>query len=69
MVEEKQPEPEAQVVVKRPFGFFGRKKSTPMAPEVKRPAPQARPQPSGDLFGDDMEDELEIPSFLRRQNR
>jgi len=69
VAEEQSAEREPQVVVKRPFGFFGRRKAVPVAPEVKRPAPQERPQPSGDLFGDDMEDELEIPSFLRRQNR
>jgi len=35
---------------------------------VQRQAPQ-QPQQSGDLFGDNMDEELEIPSFLRRQNR
>ncbi len=60
------PEPQPQTVVKRPFGFFGRKKTIPVAA-----TPPARPkvQNTGDLFGDDVEDELEIPSFLRRQSR
>ena len=59
-------DPEPQVVVKRPFGFFGRMKPSSMTPEIAKPA---TPQPKHDLFADDMEDELEIPSFLRRQNR
>ncbi len=60
------PKTQLQNVVKKPFGFFGLKKqkSAP-APVVKRQAPQQ----SGDLFGDNMDEELEIPSFLRRQNR
>lgn len=60
------PEPaaETQTVVKRPFGFFGRKKAIPVATTP----PQAKPRNTGDLFEDDMDDELEIPSFLRRQN-
>jgi len=62
------PAPQAQPhnVVKKPFGFFGLKKQKPAAaPIVQRQAPQQ----SGDLFGENMDDELEIPSFLRRQNR
>ncbi len=51
-----------------PFGFFGRRKSAAPAP-APRPAVQSRPAPSGDLFGSNSDDELEIPSFLRRQNR
>ena len=59
-------QPQPQNVVKKPFGFFGLKKQKPApAPVVKRQAPQQ----SGDLFGDNMDEELEIPSFLRRQNR
>ncbi len=59
-------ETQPQNVVKKPFGFFGLKKQKPApTPVVKRQAP---PQ-SGDLFGDNMDEELEIPSFLRRQNR
>lgn len=60
------PEVEPQTVVKRPFGFFGRKKSVPIAPRTQQ---NATPTQTGDLFGSDSEDELEIPSFLRRQNR
>jgi len=60
------PKAQPQNVVKKPFGFFGLKKQKPApAPVVKRQAPQQ----SGDLFGDNMDEELEIPSFLRRQNR
>ena len=59
------PPAETQTVVKRPFGFFGRKKSVPVAP---RTTPETAPTRTGDLFGSDMEDELEIPSFLRRLN-
>ncbi len=61
------PEPVPQKVVKRPLAsFFGKKKSIP----VSKTAP-ARPksQNTGDLFGEDMDDELEIPAFLRRQSR
>lgn len=60
------PAVEAQTVVKRPFGFFGRKKSVPVAPRVYQEPVQNR---TGDLFGTDAEDELEIPSFLRRLNK
>jgi len=60
------PEAQTQNVVKKPFGFFGLKKQKPAAAPIVR---QAAPQQSGDLFGDNMDDELEIPSFLRRQNR
>ena len=60
------PQAQPQNVVKKPFGFFGLKKQKPApAPAVQRQAPQQ----SGDLFGDNMDEELEIPSFLRRQNR
>jgi len=71
-----EPAPEPQVVVKRPFGFFGRKQRP--IPVQKAPIPQAQntvraPQKpvansSGDLF-DGQEEELEIPSFLRRKTR
>ncbi len=66
--EEAIPEPSpqrSQTVVKRPFGFFGRKKSIPVSSEP--PAP--RRQNTGDLFDDAIDEEMEIPSFLRRQNR
>ncbi len=60
------PEPALQNSTKPAFGFFGlRKKSTPMPAQVT----QTTKAPIGDLFSDDMEDELEIPSFLRRQSR
>ncbi|MEM7730620.1 MAG: cell division protein FtsZ [Pseudomonadota bacterium] len=57
---------------RRAFGLWNRKPRRPVgAPEVVQPsvAPKSAAQTSGDLFGDDMEDELEIPSFLRRQSR
>lgn len=50
-------------VVKPIFGFFGRKKTKPAMPAAK-PVPGINH--TGDLFGSDEEDELEIPSFLRR---
>ena len=53
-----------QTLVRRPFGFFGRKKTKPAVKTTPPPTPT-----NGDLFGADTEDELEIPSFLRRQNR
>ena len=62
------PEPapsRSQTVVKRPFGFFGRKKSIP----VSNQPPQPRKMNTGDLFDDAIDEEMEIPSFLRRQNR
>ena len=59
------PPVKSQTVVKRPFGFFGRKKSVPVAPRTEL---KPNPTQTGDLFGADDEDELEIPSFLRRQN-
>ena len=55
---------EPQTVVKRPFGFFGRKKTIPLATTPPKPLPRN----TGDLFDDEADDELEIPSFLRRQN-
>ncbi|PHS40203.1 MAG: cell division protein FtsZ [Robiginitomaculum sp.] len=57
---------ETPTVVKRPFGFFGRKKTKPVAPKN---IPQTSSGGTGDLFGGDVDDELEIPSFLRRQNK
>ena len=53
---------------RNPFGFFGRRK-TAAAPAAPRRVVKSSPAPSGDLFGNDTSDELEIPSFLRRQNR
>ena len=73
------PEAEPRQIVKGPFGgFFGRKKTPPPVsaqPAPTAPRPAARSQAgrgapaTGELFGDDMDDELEIPAFLRRQNR
>lgn len=60
------PQAAPRVVVKKPFGFFGLKKQKPVA---SAPVVRQAPQPSGDLFGNDANQELEIPSFLRRQNR
>ena len=64
--EEMIPSVATQTVVKRPFGFFGRKK-----PELNPTRKQlgSLPNRTGDLFDSDMEDELEIPSFLRRLNK
>ena len=63
-------------VVKGLGGFFGRKKTpAPVAPPQAAPRQvtrtTARPQTpaTGELFGDKIDDELEIPAFLRRQNR
>ncbi|MGB0906319.1 MAG: cell division protein FtsZ [Maricaulaceae bacterium] len=63
-----------QNVVRNTFGIFGRrKKAAPIPAPVERRAPPVAPRPSlnqtGELFGDNMENELEIPAFLRRQNR
>lgn len=54
---------ETPSVVKPIFGFFGRKKTKPAMPTAK-PVPEINH--TGDLFGSDQDDELEIPSFLRR---
>ncbi|MEL6687393.1 MAG: cell division protein FtsZ [Pseudomonadota bacterium] len=57
------PKPET---TRRPFGLWGRKSRRPVVtPEP--PASSETKRDYGDLFGDDMDDELEIPSFLRRQ--
>jgi len=67
-----------QNVVKKPFGFFGLKKQKNTNREVDL-SPKNKPVQqktfgqqesileSGDLFGDNADEELEIPSFLRRQ--
>jgi len=60
------PEVEVPTVVKKPFGFFGLKKQKPAAAPALKPT---APHQSGDLFGDDADDELEIPSFLRRSGK
>lgn len=64
--QEQLPPVETQSVVKPFMGFFGRKKPVPVAPRVQ---PQAQQTRTGDLFGADVNDELEIPSFLRRLNK
>ena len=62
------PEPAPASTIRSPFGFFGRRKSAAPAPAA-RPNVQSRSTSNGDLFGSSEGDELEIPSFLRRQNR
>ena len=62
------PEPTPASPLRSPFGFFGRRKAAAPAPAPRRVV-NTRPAPSGDLFGNKSDDELEIPSFLRRQNR
>lgn len=61
------PETPAATSARRPFGLWGRKLRRPVA----TPEPRAvqTTSDSGDLFGGDTDDELEIPSFLRIQNR
>ena len=65
-------------VVKKPFGFFGLKKQKITKRKVDLSLKNKPVQPknlgqqesileSGDLFGDNADEELEIPSFLRRQ--
>ena len=62
------PKPTPPSPIRSPFGFFGRRKaSTPAS--AARPIVQSRTAPNEDLFGNNEGDELEIPSFLRRQNR
>ncbi len=55
----------AQTVVKPLMGFFGRKKTAP-EPRVMQ---DTSPKGTGDLFGAEIDDELEIPSFLRRLHK
>ena len=62
------PEPTPASPIRSPFGFFGRRKAAAPAPAA-RPNVKSRTAPSEDLFGNNEGDELEIPSFLRRQNR
>ena len=56
----------AASALRNPFGFFGRRKAKP-ADVRQTQQTVTTTNLSGDLFGDDLEDELEIPSFLRRQ--
>lgn len=61
------PETPAATATRRPFGLWGRKLRRPVVtPEPRTATPVTD---SGDLFGGDVDDELEIPSFLRLQNR
>lgn len=61
------PETPATTSNRRPFGLWGRKpRRSVVTPEPKPAKPVTD---SGDLFGGDADDELEIPSFLRMQNR
>ena len=69
-----QPVPAAaqQSVFRNTFGLWGRKKEQAAPARQAAPrqqAPQPQPRPTGDLFGSNVDDELEIPSFLRRQNK
>lgn len=61
------PETPSDAGLRNPFGFFARRKPNPK-PTAPSPRVQAQHTNSGDLFGSNYEDELEIPSFLRRQN-
>jgi len=61
------PEAPAAPAARRPFGLWGRKPRRPVI--TPEPTQAQTTTHSGDLFADDMDDELEIPSFLRRQNR
>ena len=60
------PEAPAAETARRPFGLWGRKSRRPVVTPEQTPTSSNKPD-YGDLFGDDMDDELEIPSFLRRQ--
>ena len=62
------PTAQQQTVFRSPFSLWGRKKSVPIAKQRTQPEP-AKAKSNGDLFGSDHDEELEIPSFLRRQNR
>ena len=61
------PEPAQASPMRSPFGFFGRRKAAAPAP-AQPPVLKSRPAQGGDLFGNKADEELEIPSFLRRQN-
>lgn len=69
----REPEKQHASVVRGPFGsFFGLGKKSVEAPAPAAAPSQrvnATPQNTGDLFNASDDDELEIPSFLRRQNR
>jgi cell division protein FtsZ len=68
------PEPKPEEEPKRGFSLFGRRRKpaepAPKAAPVaeKTPPVQVPRAPSGDLFGDSLDEgDLEIPAFLRRQ--
>jgi len=61
--------PEPQRVIRNTFGLFGRRKKASPPPAAPISRPQATERNTGDLFDANQDDELEIPSFLRRQNR
>jgi len=62
------PEATGDSGLRNPFGFFGRRKPKPSAaPRVAQS--RQHTTDSGDLFENQSVDELEIPSFLRRQNQ
>jgi cell division protein FtsZ len=60
------PETVQEPATRRPFGLWGLKSRRAPAPKPKPEPVRQTPIASGDLFGMDAEDELEIPSFLRR---
>ena len=69
------PAPAQRSVFRDTFGLWGRKKEqnraqAPAPRQAAAPQRQApQPRSNGDLFGSNVDDELEIPSFLRRQNK
>ena len=60
------PETPSEPALRNPFGFFGRRNKPKVAATPR--TVQSHSTESGDLFAGEYEDELEIPSFLRRQN-
>ena len=56
-------------VFRNTFNLWGRKKTTPAPQQSSVRQTPLTARPSGDLFASEREEELEIPSFLRRQNR
>jgi len=58
-----------QSVFRNTFGLWGRKKEQARQATPRQQQPASQPRPTGDLFGANVDDELEIPSFLRRQNK
>lgn len=62
------PETVSPSAQKKPFGLWGRRgrKSATPKPQPAATTNYKSSTESGDLFGDDVEESLEIPSFLRR---